>query len=323
MRIHANDGINADAKTRLQEEGFTVTTDHVPQEQLIAYLNTEKVDVLLVRSATKARKDLIDACPGLKLIGRGGVGLDNIDVAHAKSKGIPVINTPASSSISVAELVMAHLFGLMRNLHESNRTMPVDGRTKFKDLKKAYEKGTEVRGKTIGIIGFGRIGQWTARYALGCGMRVIYVDNSAVAEAIELEINGQTVRVGVKMVTMEELLAQADAISVHVPGQKDGQPVLTAEHLAQVKPGVVIVNTARGGSIDEDALLAALKSGRVKGAALDVFTNEPEPRADLLTEPKLSLSPHIGAATAEAQGRVGAELVDLIIGWRDSVQVNS
>ncbi|MBK8613648.1 MAG: 3-phosphoglycerate dehydrogenase [Flavobacteriales bacterium] len=323
MRIHANDGINADAKTRLQEEGFTVTTDHVPQEQLIAFINAEKVDVLLVRSATKARKELIDACPGLKLIGRGGVGLDNIDVAHAKTKGIPVINTPASSSISVAELVMAHLFGLMRNLHESNRTMPVDGRTKFKDLKKAYEKGTEVRGKTIGIIGFGRIGQWTARYALGCGMRVIYVDNSAVAEAIELEINGQTVRVGVKMVTMEELLAQADAISVHVPGQNDGQPVLSAEHLAQVKPGVVIVNTARGGSIDEDALLAALKSGRVKGAALDVFTNEPEPRADLLTEPKLSLSPHIGAATAEAQGRVGEELADLIISWRDSVQVNS
>ncbi|MCC7501671.1 MAG: 3-phosphoglycerate dehydrogenase [Flavobacteriales bacterium] len=323
MRIHANDGINAEAKNRLQEEGFTITTDHVPQEQLITYLNTEKVDVLLVRSATKARKDLIDACPGLKLIGRGGVGLDNIDVVHAKAKGIPVINTPASSSISVAELVMAHLFGLMRNLPESNRTMPVEGRTKFKDLKKAYEKGTEVRGKTIGIIGFGRIGQWTARYALGCGMRVIYVDNSAVAEAIELEINGQTVRVGVKMVTMEELLAQADAISVHVPGQKDGQPVLSAEHLAQVKPGVVIVNTARGGSIDEDALLAALKSGRVKGAALDVFTNEPEPRADLLTEPKLSLSPHIGAATAEAQGRVGAELVDLIISWRDSVQVNS
>ena len=323
MRIHANDGINADAKTRLQEEGFTVTTDHVPQEQLIAFINAEKVDVLLVRSATKARKELIDACPGLKLIGRGGVGLDNIDVAHAKTKGIPVINTPASSSISVAELVMAHLFGLMRNLHESNRTMPVDGRTKFKDLKKAYETGTEVRGKTIGIIGFGRIGQWTARYALGCGMRVIYVDNSAVAEAIELEINGQTVRVGVKMVTMEELLAQADAISVHVPGQKDGQPVLSAEHLAQVKPGVVIVNTARGGSIDEDALLAALKSGRVKGAALDVFTNEPEPRADLLTEPKLSLSPHIGAATAEAQGRVGEELADLIISWRDSVQVNS
>lgn len=323
MRIHANDGINADAKTRLQEEGFTVTVDHVPQEQLSAFLNAEKVDVLLVRSATKARKDLIDACPGLKLIGRGGVGLDNIDVAHAKAKGIPVINTPASSSISVAELVMAHLFGLLRNLHQSNRRMPAEGRTQFKDLKKAYEKGSEVRGKTIGIIGFGRIGQWTARYALGCGMRVVFVDNHATAEAIEVEIGGHTVRVGVKMVTMEELLAQADAISLHVPSQKDGRPVLGAEELALVKPGVVIVNTARGGSVDEDALLAALKDGRVKGAALDVFTSEPEPREDLLQEPKLSLSPHIGAATAEAQGRVGAELAELIINWRDSVEVTS
>ncbi|MBL8001291.1 MAG: D-2-hydroxyacid dehydrogenase [Flavobacteriales bacterium] len=323
MRIHANDGIDAAAKARLAEEGFHVTTDHVPQDQLSAFLNAEKVDVLLVRSATKVRKDLIDACPVLKLIGRGGVGLDNIDVAHAQAKGIPVINTPASSSISVAELVMAHLFGLLRNLHESNRHMPADGRVKFKDLKKAYEKGSEVRGKTLGIIGFGRIGQWTARYALGCGMRVIYVDNHATAEAIELEVGGQTVRVGVKMVTIDELLEQADAISLHVPAQKDGSPVLGAAELARVKPGVVIVNTARGGSVDEDALLAALKEGRVKGAALDVFTNEPEPREDLLREPKLSLSPHIGAATAEAQGRVGAELADLIINWRDSVQVSS
>lgn len=321
MRIHANDGIDTAAKSRLQEEGFTVTTDHVPQDQLRTYLNAEKVDVLLVRSATKVRQDLIDACPGLKLIGRGGVGLDNIDVAHAKAKGIPVINTPASSSISVAELVMAHLFGLMRNLHEGNRRMPTEGRTRFKELKKACEKGSEVRGRTLGIIGFGRIGQWTARYALGCGMRVIYVDNRTTVEAIEMEIGGLPVRVPVKMVTMDELLAQADAISLHVPAQKDGQPVLGADELARVKPGVVIVNTARGGSVDEDALLAALKEGRVRGAALDVFTNEPEPREDLLTEPRLSLSPHIGAATAEAQGRVGAELAELILHWRDSVQV--
>ena len=129
MRIHANDGIAADAKTSLTEEGFNVTTDHVPQDDLVAYMNKEQVDVLLVRSATKVRKDLIDACPSLKLIGRGGVGLDNIDVAHAKQKGIPVVNTPASSSISVAELVMAHLFGLMRNLHKSNRRMPTEGCT--------------------------------------------------------------------------------------------------------------------------------------------------------------------------------------------------
>jgi D-3-phosphoglycerate dehydrogenase len=322
MRVHANDGIAATAKAALQEEGFKVTTDSIPQEKLADYLNTEKVDVLLVRSATKVRKDLIDACPGLKLIGRGGVGLDNIDVKHAEAKGIPVINTPASSSISVAELVMAHLFGLMRNLHKANRRMPGEGLAKFKDLKKEYEKGTEVRGKTLGVVGFGRIGQWTARYALGCGMKVIYVDNHATAEAIELEIGGQPVRVPVKMVTMDEMLAQADAISLHVPAQKDGRPILGKSELQHVKPGVVIVNTARGGSVDEDALLEALKDCRVKGAALDVFVGEPEPRADLLAQDNLSLSPHIGAATAEAQGRVGDELVDRILNWRSTVTVS-
>jgi D-3-phosphoglycerate dehydrogenase len=216
---------------------------------------------------------------------------------------------------------MAHLISMMRNLHKANRTMPVEGRSKFKDLKKEYEKGFELRGKTLGVIGFGRIGQWTARYALGCGMRVIYVDNNATVEAIELEIGGHTVRVPVKMVSMSELLQQADAISLHVPAQKDGRAVLGAAELAAVKPGVVIVNTARGGSVDEDALLVALKEGRVRAAALDVFVGEPEPREDLLTAANLSLSPHIGAATAEAQGRVGDELADQIISWRSTVDV--
>ncbi|MGV3638827.1 MAG: D-2-hydroxyacid dehydrogenase [Flavobacteriales bacterium] len=321
MRVHANDGISAQAKQSLSDEGFKVTTDHVPQDQLIAYINKENIEVLLVRSATKVRRELMDECPSLKLIGRGGVGLDNIDVAYAKDKGIPVINTPASSSISVAELVMAHLFSMMRNLHKANRTMPVEGRSKFKELKKEYEKGFELRGKTLGVIGFGRIGQWTARYALGCGMRVIYVDNNATVEAIELEIGGHTVRVPVKMVSMTDLLKQADAISLHVPAQKDGRAVLGAAELGAVKPGVVIVNTARGGSVDEDALLNALKEGRVRAAALDVFVGEPEPREDLLTAENLSLSPHIGAATAEAQGRVGDELADQIISWRSTVDV--
>ncbi len=322
MRVHANDGISAQAKKSLQDEGFKVTTDHVPQDKLVDYLNKEDVDVLLVRSATKVRRDLIDACPSVKLIGRGGVGLDNIDVAHARGKGIPVVNTPASSSISVAELVMAHIFSLMRELHKSNRRMPEEGTTKFNDLKKEYGKGSEVRGKVLGVIGFGRIGQWTARYALGCGMRVVYVDSHATTEAIELEVAGHTIRVPVKMVTLPELLAQADAISLHVPAQKDGAPILGADELAKVKPGVVIVNTARGGSIDEDALLSALKEGRIRGAALDVFIGEPSPRPELMSEPKLSLTPHIGAATEEAQERVGDELADQIIAWRSTVGVS-
>lgn len=321
MRIHANDGLAASAVAELKEEGFIVTTDNVPQEALVDHVNKEKIDVLLVRSATKVRKDLIDACPGLKLIGRGGVGLDNIDVAHAKSKGIPVINTPASSSISVAELVMSHLFTLMRSLHLANRRMPAEGATNFKELKKEYEKGFELRGKTLGVIGFGRIGQWTARYALGCGMRVLYVDNHATAEALEMEIGGVNVRVPVKMVTLRELLEQSDAVSLHVPAQKDGRPVLGATELGWMKNGAVLVNTARGGSVDEDALLEALKSGKLRAAALDVFVNEPTPRTDLLEQPNISLTPHIGAATAEAQGRVGAELVEQIVSWRETVQV--
>jgi D-3-phosphoglycerate dehydrogenase len=321
MRVHANDGISTQAVQSLTDEGFEVTTHHVPQGELVAFINAERVEVLLVRSATKVRKDLIDACPSLKLIGRGGVGLDNIDVAHAQARGIAVVNTPGSSSVSVAELVMAHLFGMMRSLHKANRSMPVEGRTRFKELKKEYEKGFELRGKTLGIIGFGRIGQWTARYALGVGMRVVYVDSITTVEAIELEIGGQTVRVPTKRVELDDLLQQADAISLHVPAQPDGSPLLGAAELARVKPGVVIVNTARGGSIDESALLAAVNEGRVRAAALDVFVGEPEPRADLLTCPALSLSPHIGAATAEAQGRVGDELVERIVSWREQTSM--
>jgi len=322
MRVHANDGIAATAATALQKEGFIVTTNAVPQAELAAFINAEGVEVLLVRSATKVRKELIDACPGLRLIGRGGVGLDNIDTAYAREKGIEVVNTPSASSISVAELVMAHLFSLMRNLHKANRHMPGEGRTRFKELKKEYEKGCELRGRTLGVIGFGRIGQWTARYALGAGMRVIYTDSHSVVEAIDMEVGGTSLRVPVKLVTLHELLAQSDAISLHVPAQKDGAPVLGAAELALVKPGAVIVNTARGGSVDEDALLKALEEGRLRGAALDVFTAEPEPRTDLLCCGGLSLSPHIGAATAEAQGRVGDELVERIVAWHASVRVN-
>lgn len=318
MRIHANDGLDKSAIDRLQEEGHHVTTHAVPQEGLADHIRNEGIQVLLVRSATKVRQELIDACPGLKLIGRGGVGMDNIDVAHARSRGIEVINTPAASSISVAELVMAHLSGLMRGLYQSNRLMPTEGSTRFKELKKTFEKGSELRGRTLGIIGFGRIGQWTARYALGCGMRVIYTDQHCTHDTLDVTLGETTVRVPVRCGTLEEVLAQADAISLHVPAQADGRAVLGAAELARLKPGVVIINTARGGSIDEDALLAALESGRVKAAALDVFVNEPTPRHDLLAHPAISLSPHIGAATAEAQGRIGEELAERIITWSRS-----
>ncbi len=321
MRVHANDGISQEGKQLLEEQDFTITTEHVAQEQLAAYLNAEKVDALLVRSATKVRKELIDACPGVKLIGRGGVGMDNIDVAYAQGKGIKVVNTPASSSISVAELVMAHLFTLMRDLHQANRRMPAEGNTAFKAMKKEYGSGTELRGKTLGILGLGRIGRWVARYAVGAGMKVIYTDHNATADFIEMELNGETHRVGIKMVPLAELLAKSDAITVHVNQKSGGEAVLGAAEFALMKPGMLLVNTARGAAMDEQALIAALKSGRVKAAGLDVFENEPAPNPELLGLPNVSLTPHIGAATREAQDRIGQELAELLTAWRDEVTV--
>jgi D-3-phosphoglycerate dehydrogenase len=321
MRIHANDGISKEAVNLLKEEGFEVTSEHVLQEELAAYINAGRIEALLVRSATKVRQDLIDACPGLKLVGRGGVGMDNIDVAYARKKGLRVVNTPASSSISVAELVMAHLFSMMRGLYQANRRMPSEGATAFKELKKTYGSGAELRGKTLGVIGFGRIGCWVARYAIGAGMKVIYTDHHATVDHLDMEFNGETHRVGIKMVPLDELLAKSDAITLHVPSNPDNSPVLGAAEFTKMKKGMVVVNTARGSSIDEKALIAALKDGTVKAAGLDVFMDEPAPHKELLALPNVSLSPHIGAATGEAQDRIGMELAELLMAWRDEVTV--
>lgn len=187
MKILANDGISKSGEEALKAAGFEVITTKVAQEQLEKYINDNQIDALLVRSATQARKALIDACPTLKLIGRGGVGMDNIDVAYAKSKGLHVINTPASSSASVAELVFAHLFSGVRFLYNANRNMPLDGDAKFNELKKAYAAGTELRGKTLGIIGFGRIGQEAAKIAIGLGMKVIASDPFVEKATIQLD----------------------------------------------------------------------------------------------------------------------------------------
>lgn len=314
MKILANDGISAAGKEKLERAGFTVVTEPVSQDGLISAINGQGYVALLVRSATKVRTELIDACPGLKLIGRGGVGMDNIDVDYARSKGIHVINTPAASSQSVAELVMAHLFSISRFLHLSNREMPVKGTAEFGALKKSYAKGVELRGKTLGIIGFGRIGQATARYALGNGMKVVVVDKYNKDTYLNIEIPGaETIKVKIRKVEMAELLSSSDFITLHVPAQSHGEAVIGATEFQQMKNGVRIVNAARGGVIDEDALLAALQSGKVAYAALDVFENEPVPRAELLSHDRISVTPHIGAATSEAQDRIGEELADLII----------
>ena len=265
----------------------------------------------MVRSATTARKELVDSCPSLKIIGRGGVGMDNIDVDYAREKGLKVINTPASSSASVAELVFAHLYGGVRFLHDSNRNMPLEGESNFKGLKKAYAKGIELRGKTIGIIGFGRIGQEVAKIALGVGMRVIAADKFMETATVQVALfDGQTVDVDIKIQSQESLLAESDFVSLHVPAQKDY--VIGANEFNQMKDGAAIVNAARGGVIDEVALLKALDSGKLSFAGLDTFEEEPKPAMQVLMHSKVSLTPHIGAATGEAQDRIGEELAQQI-----------
>ena len=312
MKILANDGIAQSGITALENAGFEVILTTVAQEQLIDYINENKVVALLVRSATKVRKDIIDACPTLKIIGRGGVGMDNIDVDYARSKGLKVINTPAASSHSVAELVFAHLFGMVRFLHDSNRNMPLEGESKFKDLKKAYAKGVELKGKTLGVLGFGRIGQATAKVALGVGMKVVAFDPFMDKANLELDFyDGQTLSFEINTTSKEEVLAQSDFITLHVPAQD--KYVISTEEFKIMKDGAGIVNAARGGVIDEVALVEALKSGKISKAALDVFENEPTPEIQLLMNPDISLTPHIGAATGEAQDRIGAELADQII----------
>lgn len=312
MKILANDGISKSGIKALEKGGFEVITTKVAQEQVANFINAHDIKVLLVRSATKVKKELIDTCPGLKIIGRGGVGMDNIDVEYASNKNIHVINTPASSSESVAELVFAHLFTGVRFLHDSNRVMPLEGDTHFDALKKSYANGIELRGKTLGIIGFGRIGQAVAKMALGLGMKVIAADNYVNEATIRVDFyTGQFINVDIVTEPLEEVLKHADFITLHVPAQKGY--IIGREELKLMKDGAAIINCARGGVIDEVALVEALDEDKIAFAGLDVFEKEPTPEMRLLMHPKISLTPHIGAATLEAQDRIGTELAEQII----------
>ena len=312
MKILANDGIASNAIEVLEKNGFEVITTKVAQEQIASYINKNDIKVLLVRSATKVKEDVIDACPGLKIIGRGGVGMDNIAVDYARKQGMHVINTPAASSESVAELVFAHLFSGVRFLHDANRNMPLEGDTRFKELKKAYANGIELRGKTLGIVGFGRIGQAVAKMALGLGMKVIASDKYVGEAVIKVDFyNGQFINVDIKTEPIEDLLKHSDFVTLHVPSQNGY--IIGRDELKMMKDEAGIINAARGGVIDEVALCEALDEGKLLFAGLDVFEKEPNPEMHLLMNPKISLTPHIGAATVEAQDRIGLELADQII----------
>lgn len=313
IKVLANDGISASGVAALEKAGFEIITQKVAQEQLANVINEKGISVLLVRSATKVRKELIDACPGLKMIGRGGVGMDNIDVSYAEEKGIKVINTPAASSASVAELVFAHLFGLVRFVYDANRQMPLEGESNFKGLKKAYAKGKELSGKKLGIIGFGRIGQEVAKRAIGLGMEVLAHDREE-GKTIPLKLkffNGQEMEFPIITQSLKFVLEESDFITLHIPKIGD-KAVIGAEEIGMMKDGAGIINAARGGVVDEDALMFALEKGKLSYAGLDVFNNEPTPSIHLLMQANVSLTPHIGAATLEAQDRIGTELAEKI-----------
>ena len=311
MKVLANDGISESGIKKLEEYGFNVDLTTVAQEQLVDYINTNSINSLLVRSATQVRKDIIDNCPSLKIIGRGGVGMDNIDVEYAKSKGIKVINTPAASSKSVAELVFSHLFSCVRFLHESNRSMPLDGDSKFKDLKKSYAKGTELSGKTLGIIGFGRIGQEVAKIGIGIGMNVIFYDKFNKEANLKLDFfDGQNISFKLSSSSFENLLKDSDFISVHIPASN--KYLLDSNEFSQMKDGVGVLNLSRGGILNEEELIKYIETGKVSFAGIDTYENEPNPSIKVLMNSNISLTPHIGAATNEAQDRIGVELADKI-----------
>ena len=312
INILANDGISQAGIDVLKTKGFNIVTEKVAQKDLINAINSENYEVLLVRSTTTVRKDLIDACPQLKIIGRGGVGMDNIDVDYAKEKGLKVINTPAASSASVAELVFAHLFSMVRFLFDANRQMPMEGESDFKGLKKSYSKGRELAGKTLGIIGFGRIGQEVAKRAIGLGMKVIAHDRFIDKANITLEFfNGDKKSFTIETESLKNVLTNADFVTLHIP--KDGdKAIIGAKEIRMMKTGAGIINASRGGVIDETALMFALDKEKLAYAGLDVFENEPTPAIHLLMHGAVSLTPHIGAATLEAQERIGTELAEQI-----------
>lgn len=319
MKVLANDGISKAGEQALKDAGIEVLDNRVAQDHVINFINENNVDVLLVRSATKVRQDLIDACPSLKIIGRGGIGMDNIDVEYAIDKGIYIINTPTASSKSVAELVFAHFFSLARFLHESNRLMPLEGETHFNAMKKSFSKAYELSGKTLGVIGFGSIGQEVVKMGISLGMKVKVLTRKPKTKVLTLEFfDGQTVNFEITSTNdMDEFLKDADFISLNTP--KTNEYIIDTPQFEKMKDGVYIVNTARGGVMNEVSLIDFIESGKVAGAALDVFEKEPTPEVLLLMNPSLSLSPHVGGNTVDAQEKIGLELAEQIIKIKETI----
>lgn len=313
MKVLANDGISDAGKKVLEENGIELLEAKVSQEHLLNFINENQVEVLLVRSATKVRQDIIDGCPSLKIIGRGGVGMDNIDVEYAIEKGLYVINTPNASSRSVAEMVFAHFFSLARFLHESNRLMPLEGDTHFSAMKKSFGKAVELEGKSLGVIGFGGIGKEVIKMGISLGMKVKVLTRKPKTETLSLSFfDGQKLNFEITSTNdWDQFLDGTEFLSINTP--KTNEYILDKPQFEKMKDGIFVVNTARGGALNEVSLLEFIESGKIAGAALDVFENEPTPELPLLMNPNLSLSPHLGGNTMDAQEKIGIELANQII----------
>ena len=311
MKILANDGISQSGITVLESEGFEVITTKVAQNQLENYINQNNIDALLVSNNTQVRQELIEDCPSLKLIGKAGINLDNIDADFARESGLYVINTPEAIAGAVAELIFAHIFGMARFLHQSNREMPLGGETRFNSLRKQFENGIELKGKTLGIIGTDETANEVAKIALGVGMRVIFTGDYSEERNITLTFfNGQSVSLTVESEPFKEVLKKSDFISIHAPLQNGY--VISTKEFEQMKQGIGIINASNGGLIDEVALVNAIEGGTVKYAALDVYENQPTPEVQLLMNPEISLTPNIGSLTIESKKRVDEELAKQI-----------
>ena len=313
MKILVNDGILDGGTTTLENAGFEVITTKVAQEQLDNFINEEEINVVVIKSNTEIHAELIDNCPTLKLVANASTTNDNIDVSYAEESGVQVVNISDASANAVAELVFAHLLGMARFLHQANREMPLEGDTSFNHLKKQFSAGTEVRGKTLGIIGMSAEGQQVAKIALGLGMKVIAYDvefGNSVIIPIEF-YNGQAIDIEVDITTADELLKEADFITVHLSSEENH--VIGAKEFEKMKNGVGFINVAQSGLVDEIALVNAIESGKVQYAGLDTFENQPTPEIQLLMNPGLSLSPNIASYTVESQHKISTELANKII----------
>ena len=309
MKVLANDGISQNSKKELIDLNFKIFDTKIDQSELIKYINRNHIEIILVRSATIINSEILNNCKSIKLIGRAGVGLDNIDLISAKKNNVRVFNTPNASSISVAELVISHLLSANRNLHITNRSMPLNGETKFKEIKSHSSECKEVMFKTLGIIGLGRIGQEVAKRAFSLGMNVVAFDKNIEKIKIQLDyIKNQNIFFDLITSSLDDVLKESDFITLHIPKIND-KPFIGRDEFDTMKKGVGIINTSRGGLIDESELIKFLNNKKVSFAALDVYENEPVPNIQLLMHDKISLSPHIGGSTVEAQERIGDEIV--------------